>query len=164
MTIVATNDVVQNVSLGATAMCVFARAYLEKNDGREGPELPLCMVLLPMVYHRRTASTIHRMRAESSLLRALQEEPQITIGLQRRVESLAGLSFQSLNVAVASSLVEWDPATPWPRVSPTQKSLPSDLLTNLGDVPVILGAAKRLGWWLTKEDVMSLYLRLGVMF
>lgn len=158
------HDVVQNVSLGATALCTFACAYMEKADGREGPELPACMLVLPIVYHRRTANAIHRMRSDSGLLRALQEEPELVAGLQRRLEALATRSLRALNVAVASSLLEWDHATPWPRVTPKQKTLPMELQAGLGDVPVILSAAKRLGWWFAKEDVVSIYLRLGVMF
>lgn len=158
------HEVVQNVSLGATALWTFARAYMDKTDGRDGPELPACMLVLPLVYHRRTADVIHRMRSESGLLRALQEEPQLVAGLQRRVEALATRSLQALNVAVASSLLEWDRAMPWPRVTPKQRTLPSDLQSGLGDVPVILSAAKRLGWWFAKEDIVSIYLRLGVVF
>jgi hypothetical protein len=158
------HDVVQNVSLGATALWTFARAYMDKVEGREGPELPMCVVVLPIVYHQRTANAIHRMQSDSSLLKALQEEPQFVVGLQRRLEALATRSFQSLNVAVASSLLEWDPATQWPRLTPNQKTLPNDLQGSLGDVPVILAAAKRLGWWFAKEDVASLCLRLGVVF
>lgn len=156
------HDVVQNVALGATALWTFARAYMDKADGREGPELPLCMLVLPIVYHRRTADAIHRMQSSSGLLSALEKEPQLVVGLQRRVEALSTRSLKALNLAIASSLLTWDRATPWPRVTPGQRTLPNGLGAGLGDVPVILSAAKRLGWWFAEEDVVSMYLRLGV--
>jgi hypothetical protein len=158
------HDLVQNAALGATALWSFARGYTERAEGREGPELPACMIVLPMVYHRRTATTVHRMRADSGLLKALHDDPELIAGLQRRLEALATRSLQALNVAVSSSLLEWDRATPWPRVMPKRKTLPPELQASQGDVGAILSAAKRLGWWFAAEDVASIYLRLGVKF
>ncbi|WP_437323563.1 three component ABC system middle component [Sorangium sp. So ce381] len=158
------HDLVQNAALGATALWSFARGYMDRAEGREGPELPTCIIVLPMVYHRRTATTIHRMRADSGLLKALHDNPELIAGLQRRLEALATRSLQALNVAVSSSLLEWDHATPWPRVTPKRKTLPPELQSGQDDVATILGAAKRLGWWFAAEDVVSICLRLGVRF
>ena len=156
------SEIVHNPVLGAMALWQFARAYFETTAQTEGPELPVALLVLPMVFHRRTAATIYRMKRASGLWKALHEHPEIPAGLQRRVESFADLSLESLSAAIAGSLLSFDRAVPWPRYTPVMKTMPEEMASPSQDVAQIYAAAQRLGWWFANQDTTTLCARLHV--
>jgi len=155
-------EIAQNPVLGATALWQFSRAFFDTVGHTEGPDLPSTMLVLPMVFHRRTAAAIRRMRRSSGLWKALCEHPEIPAGLQLRVESSASLSLESLSFAVAGSLLELDRTDPWPRYTPILRNLPGEMSAAPEDVRQIIAASKRLGWWFANQDITTLCSRLHV--
>lgn len=162
MTLQFEQHIVQNPALGATALWHFARAYFDTKDQTEGPDLPATLLVLPMVFHRRTALAISKMKSASGLWKALYDNPEIPAGLQLRVESLATISLDALSIAVATSLLELDRAEPWPRYTPVLKSLPREVAAASEDVSRVHAASQRLGWWFAFEDSTALFSRLHV--
>jgi len=158
------HTVVQNVALGATALWYFSSAYYAERKQAEGPTLIASMLVLPLVFHRRTATAIHAKNRSGGLLKAMREQPEIPAGLQRRLQATASTSLQSLNVAIGVGLLEVDPDQPWPRFTPRRTTPPADLKPSSEDVKVVCHAAQRLGWWFAGEDFDTICNRLRVRF
>ena len=144
--------VVHNPALGATAQWSFTRAYFDSRNQVVGPTLLEEMLVLPVVLHPPSAKALFRMKKSSGLSKALLDAPEIPVGLQRRLEGFANLSLSSLGVSLASGLMSLDPDTPWPRYQPVPKSLPRRLKPTDEALKAIVGAAKRLGWWISQEE------------
>jgi len=155
-------EITNNPVLGASTLWQFCRAYFDKGNQVDGPELPLALIVLPIAFHRRTARAIYRMQAASGMLKALYDHPELPAGLQRRLESFADLSLASLSIAIAASLIKLDRAEPWPRYLPAVKKLPSELGASTDDVAEIYAAAQRLGWWFAGQDLATICSRLHV--
>lgn len=149
-------EISQNPALGAMALWQFSRAYFDTAGKTEGPTLPLTLIVLPMVFHRRTTAAIFRMKSASGIWKALGDHPEIPAGLQARVESSLDLTLDSLDIALASCLLDVDRANPWPRYTPIRKSLPRELSIAPADVKQILAAAQRLGWWLVDLSLIHI--------
>ena len=156
--------VVHNPILGATALWSFSSAYHGIVNQMASPSLPEMMLVLPITYHRRSAKSLHRMMSTSGLSRAIREDPELPVGLQARLEGFADTSLDSLAVAVATGLLEVDPDKPWPRYVPGRKSLPNSARSSSSDSKMIVGAARRLGWWLAHESLLSTLAYLQVRF
>ena len=156
--------VIQNPVMGATTLFTFARAYFDARNQERGPTLPDAMLVLPMAFHRRTAEAIHRMKSSSGLGKALMDAPELPAGLQERVEGYSRVSLTSLDTAVAAGILCVDADYPWPRYTPTRRTLPAAAVSSSLDVKTILAAAKRLGWWFANEDSDAVYSLLGVRF
>lgn len=158
------SSIVFNDAVGAVALWQFSRAYLDARNQAVGASLPEALLVLPIVFHRRSADAIHRMKQSSGLAKALLDEPELPAGLQRRLESFCDTSLSSLSLALASGLLQLDPDKPWPRYIPKLKSLPSGLQPSTDDVKQVVDAAKRLGWWIAHEDFNALCSMLQVRF
>lgn len=156
--------IVQNAAIGAVALWRFVATYFETTQQTDGPELPVVMLVLPIVFHERSSESICRMKSASGLLKALVEYPEMPAGLQIRLEATAHLTLQSLNLAISTSLLRLDRAQPWPRYTPARNSLPAPLSPAQPDTKRILAASQRLGWWFAAEDVSSLSRLLNVQY
>lgn len=156
--------IVHNQALGATAIWHFSRAYFDTLEQTAGPTLPEALLVLPIVFHKRSADVLHRMRQASGLAKALLDEPELPVGLQRRLEGFAEVSLRSLSLAVSSGLLRFDRDEPWPRYLPAQKTIPTALKPLNADVKQVCDAATRLGWWLANEELSVLCSLLRVRF
>lgn len=156
--------IVHNPALGATALWSFSREYFDTQEQTVGPTLPETVLVLPIVFHHRSARAVHRMKKASGFAKAMLDEPQLPVGLQRRLEGFSEVSLASLNLATASGLLDLDPDQPWPRFVPGTKTLPTGLQPLSEDTKQVLNAAKRLGWWLAQEDLRFVCSLLKVRF
>lgn len=156
--------VIMNPALGAATLFVFCSAYFGRAKHTLGPTLPEVMLVLPITFHARTAASIWRKQADSGLARAVLDFPELSAGLQVRMEAFALLSTNSLAVATSTGLLEVDPDSPWPRYHPARRTLPSALVGSVDDTKRIHGAARRLGWWLAEETLNSTASLLRVRF
>lgn len=156
--------IVHNPAFGAIALWEFSRAYFDALGQTAGPTLPETVLVLPIVFHSRSAQAVHRMNKASGLAKAMLDAPELPVGLQRRLEGLAGVSLASLNLAITSDILDVDPDQPWPRYIPRRKTLPAALRPLSEDTKKVLGAAKRLGWWLAQEDLSFVCSLLNVRF
>jgi hypothetical protein len=155
-------ELAQNAGVSTVALWSYSRAFFEERSETEGPELPQMLLVLPMVLHRRTAVTLHRMQVQSGLMKALLDHPEIPAGLQLRMESLAGRTLDALAFAIGCRLLDRDRADPWPRYTPLGKALPQAIQPTTDDVKQICAAAHRLGRWFAHEDFTMLCTRLRV--
>lgn len=156
--------VVHNVALGAACMTTFAQNYFLTKDQVCGPSLPLTLLVLPVCFHERTVSKVSRLQASSGLLHALHEMPELSVGLQERLEDMFDVSMRSLALATSGGLLRRDPGEGMPEFVPLTKSLPAGFEIQSEGVKAIVATAKRLGWWFAGESLISICSRLNVRF
>ena len=156
-------EVIHNPVLGSLALWQFCREYAEQGS-EGGAPLPKMMLVLPVVFNRRSMCCIRRMQKKSGLLKALAEHPDLVLSLQERVEWFSDLTFSSLRLACLASLIHVDRTQEWPAYACKRKTIPIELEPVANDVKGIVAAAKRLGAWFSKEDIASLCRLLKVNF
>lgn len=152
--------IIQNSALGSLALWSFATKYYENTHQQKGVPLPLTMIVLPMVFHKETVSSISRRRYKGGLYRSIGENRTISVGLQQRMESMADQTFMSLNVAFAAGLLKYDPETA--QVIPGRTAKPSQV--KIGETKEIMDASGRLGHWFSQISVEQLSVLLKVRF
>lgn len=157
-------EVIRNPLLGAAALWEFSNSYFQEAKQLSGASLPMMMLVLPIVYHKRTVETIRRKQKRSGLLKALSENPEITVGLQERVEAMSDLSLRTLSVACAAGLVHRQATSGWPIYVPELKRLPVSVVPIIDEGKAILGSSRRLGAWFAQEDFVATISRLRVEF
>ena len=140
--------IVQNVALGALAIHAATLQCFESTGRSNGARLPLLMLVLPLTFHQETRLAMDGKVLNGSFYRCLSENRAITVGLQRRMESMAHLSLRSVNLATASGLVRRVPEQLVHFYPERLSGLPATWKTADEDVQAILGAAKRVGHWI----------------
>jgi len=140
-------DLVQNSAIGAVAMHAAILQCYESSGRMIGMPLPQSMLVLPLVFHRRTRSTISKMMFSSSFYRALVEQRTIPVGLQHRMESMQKLSLSAVNLAFGSSLIKRNPKSDDLSFVPSRLS-PVPFGGDDVDTKDIIPAAKRVGYWI----------------
>lgn len=157
-------EVIRNPLLGAAAFWEFSNSYFQEARQLSGATLPMVMLVLPIVYHKRTVDSIRRKHKKSGLLKALSENPEITIGLQERLEAMGDLSLRTLNVACSANLIRRQSTSGWPIYIPELKRLPAPVVPVIDEAKAILSSSRRLGAWFAQEDFVVTISRLRVEF
>lgn len=155
-------EAAHNPAFGAIILFEFSKAFYDVVHQTAGPSLPMTLLVSPICLHLRSARELYRMQQRSGLDRAVDKFPELPTGLQERVERMFDLTMASLSVAVASGLLARDPASPWPLFPPARRTLPAELDSRSDDSKLVLGAAKRLGWWMACRDLPSVCRQLHV--
>lgn len=153
--------IIQNTGLGAEAIwqAVF-EAYTAK--GRtDGVSFPLAFLVLPLVFHRRTAAVFASKSKPGAIYKALAEDREITVGLQERMVALSERTFQSISIAFSTDLLRMD-QDHQRHLIPGRKSPPVKHVTV--EVQTILKAAKRVGQAFAELTVVQIANHLGVRF
>lgn len=153
-------DVIQNSALGSLALWTFAKEFYESTHRQQGAPLPLTMLVLPMVFHRETVSSIFRRDFEGGLYRAIGEDRTISAGIQQRMEAMDDQTFRALNLAFASGLLKYDPQTA--EVLPFRTSQAFQI--SIGETKEIMAASKRLGRWFSTISMEQISILLKVRF
>jgi hypothetical protein len=157
------HEAVQNPALGAMALWQCAVEYSQNTHPRHGLPIALSMLVLPMVLHRRTAFAIHSKQRVGGFYRALAEDRAISVGLQERMEVMAGLSFRSLNLGLASGLLRLE-SEDGIAILPSRVTAPWEFSWCSRETRAVLGAAKRLGNWFPEVGLENLLSLLRVRF
>jgi hypothetical protein len=158
-----------NPLLGARAMWQCAKEYQNCHGEKLGAPIPLLFLVLPLVLHEDTEDLIKRMKSTSGLAYALHHPSKvegsrkiqganILLGLRDRCADYTALNWDSLNMAVSSSLLIKHSATNEGFICFEAKgaSLPTKIRPVTGSqMSNIVGAAKRLGAWFAKQDVAT---------
>ena len=134
--------IIQNTGLGAEAIWYAVHEAYEAKGRTEGVTLPLAFLVLPLTFHQRTAETLATRTQPGALYKALAEDREIVVGLQRRMESMADRTCEALSIGFHTDLLLLDP-THERHLVPGRKSAPVAHVTD--DVKTILNAAKRVG-------------------
>ena len=93
-------DIMHNNVLGAHSLWEFVKFYSNYHINKENPDLMLLMPVLPIVFSKTSCDLICRRNFnEGSLINALIEDKGIFIGLQKRMEDMSDITFNSLRVA-----------------------------------------------------------------
>jgi len=153
-------EVVQNPALGACLLWAFVREFTEATHGKRGPTIPFVMLVLPMVLHEPTFNALKTRRFDGGLLLAVAEDRTISAGLQRRLIDSSDLSLRSLNLALLSGLIHFDP--PSAEFFPARKTPPE--MTIGGDTSELSKAASRIGFWCASLQIEHLLSLLNVRF
>lgn len=153
-----------NAAFGALVLWQFSKSYFDARDQVEGPDLPLLHLVLPLVYHRRSAEILKGVFFDGGLLRALNRVSDLHANLPKRSEALALCTRNSLNLACASGLLRVEPTATWPGFLPGRKTLPKPLNPAEDSHRAILATAKRLGHWMAQEQRRTLWRHLNMRF
>jgi len=153
--------VIQNTGLAAEAIWqATLEAYVA--SGRvEGIPLPLVFLVLPMVFHRRTALVLASKTQPGALYKALSDDREITIGLQARMQSMADRTLHALSIGFQSGLLQLD-EDHRRHLLPGRKTAPVSHVTE--EVKTIFGAAKRVGHALIEMSPIQLAAHLNIRF
>jgi hypothetical protein len=153
--------VIQNTGLAAEAIWQAASEAYEASGRTVGVPLPLVFVVLPLVFHQRSAVTLASKTQPGALYKALAHNREITIGLQGRMEAMADRTLAALSIAFESGLLLVD-TDHEQQVIPGRKTAPVAHATE--EVKTILSAAKRVGQALAELNVVQLAVHLNIRF
>lgn len=154
-------DIMHNNVLGAHSLWEFVKYFSKSHSKKESPDLLLIMPVLPIILSKTSCDLICRRNFnEGSLINALIEDKGIFIGLQKRMEDMSDITFNSLRIAFASNLLTINQDTfkvsSLSSVNPTL-SLSQDYLN-------MISASKRLGAWFAKYDINQITNYLNITF
>jgi hypothetical protein len=139
---------------------MFVNRFYEETFQQRGPSIPLTMPVLPMVFHKETASSISRKNFQGGLFIAIAENRTISVGLQQRMEDMENQTFQALNLSFAAGLLDYEKVSK--QILPLRKTLPFQI--DVGETKEMLNAAKRLGAWFATISTEQLCILLKLRF
>jgi hypothetical protein len=99
---------IQNSVWGAHLLWVAVKECYERNERRSGISFPLLFLILPLSFHKSTAKALYNKKYPGALFKAISENREIPLGLQKRMEGLAQQTLKSLNFCVSSGLLSVD--------------------------------------------------------
>ena len=153
--------VIQNTGLAAEAIWQAVNESYELKGRAQGVPLPFAFLVLPIVFHQRSATALASKTQPGALYKALADDREITIGLQARMQALADRTFQGLAIAFESNLLRVD-TDPQRQLIPGRRTPPVVHVTE--EVRTILSAAKRVGQALSEMNAVQLAVHLNIRF
>ncbi len=153
--------VVQNPGLGAEAIWHAARETYEKKNRTEGMPLLLAFIVLPLVFHKRSADALASKVKLGALYKAISSDREIILGLQERMQALYDSTLQSLSIGFSTELLFLDPSEE-PQLIPGVKSPPIVHVTE--EVKNLLAAARRIGWTIGELPMSQIMTHLNIRF
>ena len=161
MDILFEQKIVQNAALAAEALWHAVNEAYETVGRTSGVSLPLAFVVLPLAFHERSARNLATKTQPGALYKALADDPEIIVGLQKRMESMANRTLEGLSIAFGSELLLLDPDHER-HLIPGRKTPPVTHVTE--DVKLVLGAGKRVGQALAEMTIVQLAAHLNIRF
>lgn len=153
--------VVQNPGLGAEALWYAVGEAYEGKNRTEGMPLLLAFIVLPLVFHKRSASALASKAKPGALYKAVASDREITLGLQERMQALSDRTLQSLSIGFSTGLLILDHAEE-PQLIPGRKSPPVVHVTQ--EVKTLLAAAKRVGQAISELPKAQISTHLNIRF
>jgi hypothetical protein len=98
-------NLVQNSALACFLLTAFVQRYEELTAKTSSPELMKLLLVLPVVWHKKSCDAIKGREFSTSLQTVLAECPHIRSQFQERVAAFSAVSCQGLNLACASGLL-----------------------------------------------------------
>ncbi|MCC9658304.1 three component ABC system middle component [Rhodopirellula halodulae] len=138
---------VQNEVFGATILWNAVSECFQSQKKVRGMPLPLCMLVLPICYHLKTAESISKCQLSSGIYMALSKDPTIPAGLQDRMIDMADQTFEAIRVGANVGLISLDRTTTSIDLVPKRKTKPGEFKFDLDQTKNIERTAKRLGRW-----------------
>ncbi len=153
--------VIQNTGLAAETIWQTVHEAYEKKGRTEGVSFPLVFIILPLTFHKRTATALASKTQPGAIYKALADDREITVGLQARMQALSERTFQALSVAFSTGLLRMDQDS-HRQLIPGKKTPPVTHVTD--DVKTILKAAKRVGQTFAELTIVQLTNHLEIKF
>ncbi len=153
--------VIQNTGLAAEAIWYAVHEACEANGRAEGVTLPLVFLVLPLTFHRRTATSLASKTQPGALYKALASDREIIVGLQSRMQAMSERTFHALSIAFDAGLLLLD-QDHQRQLFPGKKTQPVAHATD--EVKMILNAAKRVGQAFAEMNSVQLCTHLNVRF
>jgi hypothetical protein len=150
---------VQNPAVGALALWAFVTQYVESHDAHQGPMLPLCLPILPLVLNHEASAALHARRFDGGLELALAEHRAIVAGLQERMETMTDQTMHALNLAFAAKLLDYDGSTG--ELLSCRKTPPMTAPEG-SDLRKITATARRLGHWFAVMQLPRVFALLSI--
>lgn len=148
--------ILQNPIIGSHILHEFSKRYY--SEKKEGIKLPFLFIVLPIAFSKEYSNDISiRNFKIGSMLKSLNNENLYWDTLQQRMSDFSDITFQSLNIAFAASLLRYENA----RIVPNNyKSFKS---TDRRDYDKMIKTAHRLGYWfgLLKDEEICSYLNIS---
>ena len=162
MDILFEQDLVQNSGLSSEALFAAVKAYCDTKRRGEGLPFPLAFLVLPVVFHSRSAAALKSRSGAGALYKAIQDEHELVVGLQRRMECMYRRTLDACSIALSSGWMAYDPENA--EFLPAVKSLPSAIVHVQPEVRDIVSAAKRLGRSFAELSIGEISMILEVVF
>ena len=153
--------VIQNTGLAAETIWQAVQETYETKDRTEGVPFPLVFLVLPLTFHRRTATVLASKTQPGAIYKALADDREITVGLQARMQALSDRTFHALSIAFSTGLIKMD-QDHQRQLIPGKKTPPIAHVTD--DVRTILNAAKRVGQTFAELTIVQLTRHLEIKF
>jgi len=154
-------DVIQNSGLGAMCVWQFSVEFFKAKAKHTGPRLPILFYLLPVVYNRETCFLIHNRNFEGGLYKAISDDKTLSGGIHQRAELFYRKTWNSLNIGIASGLIEYDSEST--ELRPLRLTFPTSLVLDASN-GAIVAASRRLGNWFGVLPIEEISLLLKVRF
>jgi hypothetical protein len=154
-------QIVQNPGLGAEALWYAVNTAYQEKYKTEGFPLLLVFIVLPLVFHRRSANALASKTKPGALYKAIASDREITLGFQERMQALSDRTFQSLSIAFSTDLLLLDYAEE-PQLIPGRKT-PS-VMHATEEVNTLLAAAKRIGQAVSEIPKVQISTLLNIRF
>lgn len=146
--------IIHNSTLACFLLSLCAQKY-ELEDSEFPLDLLKIQMVLPFVWNDSCRKALEKRNARTRFNTVLREAPELKVDLERRVSSHTAVTFQGLNLAVSSGIIEVTHATNeapiikfvlerWPHG--TKSALPSEMVT----------AVNRLANWYSDIDTPTL--------
>lgn len=153
--------VIQNTGLAAEAIWQAVHEAYEIKGRTEGVPLPLVFIVLPLTFHKRTATVLASKSQPGAIYKALADDREITVGLQVRMQALSERTFHALSIGFSTGLLRLD-HDHQRQLIPGKKTPPVTHTTE--DVKIILKAAKRVGQTFAELTIVQLASHLEIKF
>ncbi|MBP9224215.1 MAG: hypothetical protein KBF76_10125 [Verrucomicrobiales bacterium] len=161
MDILFEQKVIQNTGLAAEAIWQAVQESYESKGRSEGVSFPLVFLVLPLTFHKRTATSLATKAQPGALFKALGDDREITVGLQERMQAMSDRTFQALSIGFQSGLILLDHDRQR-QIIPGRKTTPVSHVTE--DVKLVLNAAKRVGQAFAEMTAVQLSTHLNIRF
>ena len=136
-------DLVQNTGLASEILVSTVVAYYKGKSAVNGLPFPLSFLVLPLLFHRRTVDVIKNRKGSGVLYKAIKENREIPVGLQRRMESLFDRTLSAYSLAISADMLTIDLEAV--ELIPLVRAIPKTALPATGSAKDIFIAASRLG-------------------
>ena len=147
--------ILQNPIIGSHIQHEFSKRYC--SEKQEGIKLPFLFIVLPIAFSKEYSNDISTKNFKiGSMLKSLNNENLYWDTLQQRMADFSDITFQSLNIAFAASLLFYDKQTA--RIFPNSSK--SFKPTDKKDYIKMIKTASRLGCWfglLQDEEICSYF-------
>lgn len=156
-------EVVQNAIIGAHALYKFVATYSKRDQTQKGVGLPLCFIVLPIVFNKEYSEAIFRKQfSRGSFIKVLTSNEVIFDGLQKRMEDLSTTTFRSLGINLQAKLLNYDRANA--RIFLNRNTTIKGNRDSDKGYSKIISSSSRLGAWFAQIDDEQLLAYLNIRF